>query len=478
MTSSTPLRDSAFISYSHKDRALLEQFQAHLKPLIRDHNLRVWDDTNIKPGDTWKAEIERALASARVAVLLISHNFLASDFIHGEELPRLLKAAKNEGARILPVILSPSVFSLTPLSQFQTVNDPARPLIAMKNYEQEEVWASLAIEVYQALTAPYPIGTCLLTYTGHNDPVNTVAWAPEGKHIASGSGMYDSDTEDYTVQIWEVATGRRIVTYQGHAYWVNAVAWAPDGKLIASASEDRTVQIWETMTGHRIFTYAGHSDSVEAVAWAPEGKIIASASEDKTVQVWDVTTGRHIYTYAGHTSAVNAIAWAPDSKYIASGGGNWQAPYGGGERKGQANEIHIWAPFTGLHLYTYNDHWSQVKTIAWAPVGKRIASGGGNWQAKTPDNRIHVWDATTSRRLFKYTGHTSVVSSIAWSPDSKHIASADWDGTIQIWDAETAQHLYTYTGHSDVVTSVAWSPDGKRIASASYDKTVQVWSAG
>src|SRR5690348_11808017 len=102
--------NKVFISYSHRDKEYLDQLQEHLKPHVRAGTIPLWVDTDLKPGDDWEAEIKRALASARVAILLVSRSFLASDFIAGEELPKLLDAAKERGARILPVILTPCTF--------------------------------------------------------------------------------------------------------------------------------------------------------------------------------------------------------------------------------------------------------------------------------------------------------------------------------------------------------------------------------
>ena len=142
---STPTRNKVFISYSHKDKLWLERLQVHLKPLERQGLVERWDDTRIAPGSKWQEEIRQALAATKVAVLLISADFLASDYIAEHELPPLLEAAERDGAVILPVILSPCLFQETPeLARFQAVNDPARPLVDRPRGEQEQTFLKVA----------------------------------------------------------------------------------------------------------------------------------------------------------------------------------------------------------------------------------------------------------------------------------------------------------------------------------------------
>src|SRR3954464_4406911 len=144
MAPSPSTRTKVFISYSHADKEWLDRLKRHLKPLVRD-GLDCWDDTHIRPGDDWKQEIRNALDTVQVAVLLISADFFASDFIDEAELPPLLDAAKAKGVRILPVILSASRFARSPdLARFQAVNSPSRPLNDMLPAEQEKVLDHLA----------------------------------------------------------------------------------------------------------------------------------------------------------------------------------------------------------------------------------------------------------------------------------------------------------------------------------------------
>jgi len=144
-------RTKVFISYSHKDKRALDRLQVHLKPYERSGLVDRWDDTRIRPGDQWQEEIRRAVAAAKVAVLLISADFLASEFIATHELPSLLAAAKDQGARILPVILRPCAFQQTDLKQFQAVNDAATPLSTMTSHRREKLWSDVAVAIVEAL---------------------------------------------------------------------------------------------------------------------------------------------------------------------------------------------------------------------------------------------------------------------------------------------------------------------------------------
>jgi hypothetical protein len=123
-----PKRPQVFISYSHFDVDCMERLMMCLKPIERELLIDPWVDTRIVGGQIWKEEIEKALNSAKAAVLLISAPFWASDFIVKYELPALLANAKARGAKIIPVILSPSDFDHTDIRRFQSINDPNNPV--------------------------------------------------------------------------------------------------------------------------------------------------------------------------------------------------------------------------------------------------------------------------------------------------------------------------------------------------------------
>ena len=142
-------RTQVFVSYSHADSEHLLRLKVHLRPFERQSQVDLWSDARIKAGQKWRTEIETALERAAVAVLLISADFLASDFIAENEIPPLLHAAQEEGVKILPVVLKPCTFStVDALAQFQAVNDPSLPLISLNEAERESIWVKLAQTIH------------------------------------------------------------------------------------------------------------------------------------------------------------------------------------------------------------------------------------------------------------------------------------------------------------------------------------------
>ena len=142
-----------FISYSHEDAEWLERLRVHLRPVEREGIIDLWDDTKIAAGIQWKEAIVNALETARVAVLLVSANFLASDFIAEHELPELLARAKAGGTTIIPVILSPSLFTSTSLGAFQAINNPDYPISDMTFSKQEQIFVKIALAIMERFKA-------------------------------------------------------------------------------------------------------------------------------------------------------------------------------------------------------------------------------------------------------------------------------------------------------------------------------------
>ncbi|MHC5595673.1 MAG: WD40 domain-containing protein [Nostoc sp.] len=290
-------------------------------------------------------------------------------------------------------------------------------------------------------------GKAIKTLTGHSSSVSSVGFSPDGKTLASGSG-------DKTIKLWDISTGKAIKTLTGHSSSVISVEFSPDGKTLASGSDDKTIKLWDVSTGKAIKTLTGHSNSVFSVGFSPDGKTLASGSGDKTIKLWDISTGKAIKTLTGHSNSVFSVGFSHDGQTLASGS--------------EDKTIKLWDVSTGKAIKTLTGHSSSVISVGFSPDGKTLASGSG-------DSTIKLWDVSTGKAIKTLTGYSDFVRSVGFSPDGKTLASGSGDSTIKLWDVSTGKAIKTLTGHSDFVRSVGFSPDGKTLASGSSDKTIKLW---
>jgi len=162
-------RSGVLIAYSHRDRDLLGELQVHLKPLQKAWMLDLWDDLRVDAGPRGEAELRRAIAATRVALLLVSPSFLGSEFITTSEtqraLPVLLAAQEHPRAAVMCLYLRPAldVFAEYPfidpqtamprsvrLTNFHGLNDPMQPLAVLDKPARHQVLQRAAEEIIKA----------------------------------------------------------------------------------------------------------------------------------------------------------------------------------------------------------------------------------------------------------------------------------------------------------------------------------------
>lgn len=149
------VRNQVFISYSHADEAWKDYVVKHLKVLVHEGLYNVWDDRRISAGADWVEEIKTALAACNVALLLISANFLTSEFILGNEVPALLQRREQEGVRVIPVILKPCSWTrLSWLKSIQAHPKDGKALNGMNEHDVDAALTALTEEVADLLQLP------------------------------------------------------------------------------------------------------------------------------------------------------------------------------------------------------------------------------------------------------------------------------------------------------------------------------------
>ncbi|MCE9603503.1 MAG: serine/threonine protein kinase [Planctomycetia bacterium] len=316
------------------------------------------------------------------------------------------------------------------LVPWQVAFHPDGSRLAVASYDE-------SIRVWDLAT-----GKELPSLNAHAGGFSSLAYSPEGKHLAAGS------FERGTITLWDATDGKLLQTLEGHQGKVADVEFSSDGTRLASAGWDKTVRLWNVADGKQLNVFKRHTDFVHGVAFSPNGKRLASGGQDATACIWDLPNGGNELLIQGGIYAVSGISFSPDGAHLAT------AHLDG--------DVKIWDAALGQESRVLAEEPNApLSCVACSPNSQWIATAGSG-------SIVNVWNRK-QERVHRFTGHVGRITSVVFSPDDRYVVSAGNDRTIRVWDLASGKQKAVWNGHKLPINSIALSADGRWLASAAGD---------
>jgi WD40 repeat protein len=332
------------------------------------------------------------------------------------------------------------------------------------------------------------------------------SFSADGRLVAGVGAQPDHD-----VRIWETQTGATVAAL-AHQAAVLSVAFAPSGKLVATGSVDGKARVWSIPGGKLVGVPLSHDSGVRGndvrmVSFSPDSSRLVTVGGDRFARIFDLD---HFVEFKklNHVTLVNAARFSHDGRIVATGGAApssgdavvrlWNAGTGGQieafKAAGQTTDVvfsqddsllaatgsvdttaRVWSLLTGDLMAIIGGHRSGVESVAFSPNGRSVLTTGR-------DGKVFISTSSGGFTQASLLGHRGAVVGGSFSSDAQLVLTASSDGTARLWDAGVdltgpappgnPQLLGT---HTQQVNAVAYSPDGKVVLSASADGTVRLW---
>ena len=350
----------------------------------------------------------------------------------------------------------------------------------------------------------------MLDAGGHMAQIMDIAFTPDGRQIVSAS-------QDKTIRVWDVATGKTVRTIRGEAAVgpvgkIYAMALSPDGKWLAvgglfhprNPTTGAAIRLYDSATGKLVARLTGHENVICDLAFSPDSRHLISGSQDNTAIIWDVAAAAHVtpgstipplHQLRGHKDHIYAVGFTRDGLRAVTGSFDhevrlWQvadgaeiarmpghgnkimsfaaAPDGTIATGDESGEIRLWDGATGAFRKVLAQQGTDVDSLSFSPDGKLLLSSCGQ---DCGDTNVFVYDVASGRKTITYRGHDSVVLATAISPDGRWAATGGGKGSeIHIWDLNTGEqhkgadgHPLTFGAQGRPVHAVGFSADGRYI---------------
>ncbi|CAI4053079.1 mRNA splicing protein PRP46 SKDI_16G1250 [Saccharomyces kudriavzevii IFO 1802] len=324
---------------------------------------------------------------------------------------------------------------------------------------QPEIAGEFIVNRYEKLLSQKPEWHApwklLRVINGHLGWVRCAAIDPvDNEWFVTGSN-------DTTMKVWDLATGKLKTTLAGHVMTVRDIAVSDRHPYLFSVSEDKTVKCWDLEKNHIIRDYYGHLSGVRTVSIHPTLDLIATAGRDSVVKLWDIRTRMPVITLVGHKGPINQVQCTPVDPQIVSSSTD--------------ATVRLWDIVAGKAMKVLTHHKRSVRATALHPKEFSLAS------ACTDD--IRSWGIADGSLLTNFESEkTGIINTLSINQDDVLFAGGD-DGTLSFYDYKSG-HKYQSLATREMVGSLesersvlcsTFDKTGLRLITGEADKSIKIW---
>ncbi|KAL8711417.1 MAG: hypothetical protein Q9220_004075 [cf. Caloplaca sp. 1 TL-2023] len=238
--------------------------------------------------------------------------------------------------------------------------------------------------------------------------IDDVAINQSGEWLALGSSQLGQ------LLVWEWQSESYILKQQGHFDTLNDLAYSREGNRIITAADDGKIKVWDIQSGFCVVTFTEHSSGVTSCQFAHKGSVLFTASLDGSVRAWDLIRYRNFRTFSAPSRfSFSSLAVDPSGEVVCAG-------------SLESFDVHVWSVQTGQLLDQLSGHEGPVSSLAFAPSGGNLISGG--W-----DHTVRIWNVFDRKQSSEALRIQADVVCVAIRPDSKQVAVSTLDGQLTFW---------------------------------------------
>lgn len=433
-----PTAPKIYISYSHRDRKLVEELIVHLRPLEETHGVEIFYDEKVEAGQQWDRELSRNLEQASIVLFPTSADSLQSSWVKSEMQAAI---AESETKRVIPILLRPCAWDKTPLARYMALPTGARPVSAWKN--RREAFADIAGGIRAVVESLRGERTHAVP-ARHASAVRRIVIAPDAKHAVS---IADADS---AAILWDLTTMQPVGSFD-HEHDLVGAAIDADGELLATAGVDGTLRLWRMRELSSLTSARIGRGPVAAIQFFRGQVVVASAS---TIELVDVKGSRR-----GPVTT------------IQQGARLWDVAV-----SEPANAVAAIDRDGKCYVFAFAEE-SQVRTfvVARSRVNQVNALAvNGRFVACSDSGSLHVFDL--EGRVTSLTVGSVPVVGVAPLPDGRNAVAACADGLLRLCDLENGAVVRQIVAGAAGPTAVAVSPDGKYAIWGSAAGTLSSWA--